>query len=296
MKTCLRLALCLFCLQLAFFSSAQQGQFESITISTDLVPDDVEVGVLLPPGYNESTDRLPLILWLHGGGGSSEHLENRYGHTVNAAWESGTLPPAVVVTPSAGRSFYMDYRDGSQLWESFVLAELLPEIRQRYRVIASAEGTYIGGISMGGMGSLRMAFKNPTLFAAVAAMEPAIEPAYSFSEIEAIDRGYRPQAVYEERFGRPVDEQYWQQNHPLYLARENLDELKSANLQIYIEVGNIDSLNLFRGAETLHRLFYDEGLLHEYRVVHKADHTGSSIQPRFSNVLEFLGRTIEGGF
>jgi S-formylglutathione hydrolase len=36
------------------------------------------------------------------------------------------------------------------------------------------------GISMGGMGSLRMAFKDPTSFLAVAALEPAIEAAYSY--------------------------------------------------------------------------------------------------------------------
>ena len=35
----------------------------------------------------------------------------------------------IVVTPSCERSFYMDYRDGSQKWETFIVTELLPEIR-----------------------------------------------------------------------------------------------------------------------------------------------------------------------
>ena len=152
------------------------------------------------------------------------------------------------------------------------------------------------GISMGGMGALRMAFKHPSLFAAVAVMEPAIEPAFSYDEIDAIDRSYRPEELYQEFFGSPVDRNYWQINHPLYIARENIGKLGESGLQIYIEVGNEDRLNLFRGAEALHRLLYDAGLKHEYRVVHRADHFGDSIPSRFLNTIDFLGRVLNGGF
>jgi len=282
--------------QISAISIAQESKFETFVISSDLVPIAVDVGVLTPSGYSQSTGPYPLILMLHGGGGNSSQLGSRYQAIFDEAWKSGELLPAVVVTPSAGRSFYMDYRDGSQKWESFILTELLPELRKKYNIKTDSAGTFIMGISMGGMGALRMAFKHPSLFAAVAALEPAIEPAFSYDEIDPIDRTYRAEELYQEFFGNPVDRGYWQLNHPPYIARENMSELRESGLQIYIEVGNEDRLNLFRGAETLHRLLYDGGLKHEYRVVHGADHVGESIPPRLLNALGFIGRILKGGF
>jgi S-formylglutathione hydrolase len=74
---------------------------------------------------------------------------------------------------------------------------------------------------MGGMGALRIAFKNPELFAVVAALEPGIEPALSFEEIMLRDRFWRSDAVFEERYGRPVDRQFWQANNPANVAENN---------------------------------------------------------------------------
>ena len=47
---------------------------------------------------------------------------------------SRTMPEMVVVTPTATQSQYMDYRDGSQLWETFIVAQLLPHLRSQYRI------------------------------------------------------------------------------------------------------------------------------------------------------------------
>lgn len=275
---------------------AQSSTLNTVTLETALVPGPVEVAVLTPPGYNDGRqEAYPMVLLLHGGGGSSEFLATMRAN-VEKAWERGELPPVVVVTPSAGRSLYMDFRDGSERWETFVMRELIPHIRRTYHVRNDAGGTVISGISMGGMGSLRMAFKYPSEFAAVAALEPAIEAALAFDEIEPIDRTYRSQAVYEQFFGSPVDGQYWQMNHPIFIAQETATVLAQSGLQIYIEVGDEDRLNLFRGGEMLHRLLYDAGVKHEYRLVRGADHVGESIPSRVVDALRFIGRVLEGGF
>jgi len=135
--------------QISAISIAQESKFETFVISSDLVPIAVDVGVLTPSGYSESTGPYPLILVLHGGGGNSSQLGGRSRAIFDEAWKSSELPPAVVVTPSTGRSFYMDYRDGSQKWESFILTELLPELRERYNIKTDPAGTFIMGISMG---------------------------------------------------------------------------------------------------------------------------------------------------
>ena len=274
---------------------AQQSYLQSITLESGYVPGAAEIAVLHPAEVKASEGPLPLILFFHGGGGSSSDL-NRFRPIIEEAWKRNILPPAVVAMPSAERSFYLDFQDNSQQWETFVLSDLIPHLRANFNVVQDASGTVIMGISMGGMGSLRMAFKDPTSFLAVAALEPAIEAAYSYDTIEAIDRTYRSEALYQSLFGNPVDRDYWQLNHPPYIARENMETLKDSGLNIYIEVGNEDRLNLFRGGEMLHRLLFDAGLKHEYRLVHRADHTGESIPPRVLNAFDFVGRTLRGSF
>src|SRR5258708_7125289 len=105
------------------------------------------------------------------------------GGLLDQAIENGLVAPMVSVMPSAGRAFYMNFRDGSQKWEDFVMKDLLPYMRKNFNVVQGREGTFITGISMGGMGSLRMAVKYPEVFQAVASQEPAIEPALAYDDI-----------------------------------------------------------------------------------------------------------------
>jgi len=275
---------------------AQSADFEELTISSDLVPGEVKVGVLLPPGYRERKEPLALLLFLHGGGGDSSQLKGQYRASFDAAWKGGALPPLVVATPSARRSFYMDYKDGTEKWETFLLTELLPRLRTRYGLRTDAAGTFVAGLSMGGMGSLRLAFKHPDLFAAVASLEPAIEPVFAFDDIRPEDRAYRNDGVYEKIYGDPVDRGYWQANHPPFIARENLAVLIKSGLQIYIEVGDEDRFGLYRGAEVLHRLLFDAGVKHEYRLVRGADHVGDSVPSRVADAVGFIGRVLRRGF
>ena len=107
---------------------AQESAWAELRLESVLVPSPVEVGILLPPGYDAAGPPLPLVLFLHGGGGSMRFLAQCQA-LIESAWASGDLPPAVFVTPSAGRSFYMDYRDGSESWESSIMTELLSELR-----------------------------------------------------------------------------------------------------------------------------------------------------------------------
>src|SRR5262245_7991221 len=134
---------------------ATASQLLDEKLETKLVPNAVEYAVLLPEGYEAAKDPLPLLLCLHGGGGDKSFL-GRMRSSFDEMWKAGTLPPMVVATPSAGRSFYMDYKDGSQKWETFIVTEFLDHLRGKYKVTRERKGTLLFGISMGGMGALRM--------------------------------------------------------------------------------------------------------------------------------------------
>jgi len=263
------------------------ARFLEIEIDTKAVPGPRKAGILLPPGFSPSEGPLPVLFLLHGGMGYAGRTSMRAG-LLEQAWTTGVLPRLIVVTPDADRSFYLTSPDGKERWEEFVLSDVPDALRQHF----ATSKLLMMGISMGGMGALRFAFKNPSLFTAVAALEPAIEPALSFFDIEERDLFYRKN-VYPAKFGVPVDDDFWQANNPANLALANGKDIRRSGLEIYLEVGDADVLGLYRGAEFLHRILYDNDIAHEYRLVRKGDHVGRTVPPRFMNAFDFLRRVLK---
>ena len=267
------------------------SQLVESKIETKLLPAPVEFNVLLPDGYDTAKEPLPLLFFLHGGGGDRSFLTRMRG-IVDDMWKQGTLPKLVVVTPSAGRSFYMDYKDGSQKWESFIVGPFLEHIRQTYKVTRERKGTLLFGISMGGLGGLRLAFKYPDRFEAVAALEPGIDPALKWKDVKPRNRFWRGEPLMATIFGKPFDEAYWEANNPASICVANADKIRASGLGIYIEVGDLDSYNLHEATEFMHRIMWDNKIPHEYHLVRGADHVGATIRPRATEALEFLTRVL----
>lgn len=234
-------------------------------------------------------EALPLMLLLHGGNGSDRDLLRLVG-AIDGAVRTRRIPPMIVATPSAGRSLYMDFKDGSQRWETFIVADLLPMLRRELRLSAERHLTFVGGISMGGLGSLRLAFKHPDIFGAVAALEPAIEPALAWRDVGPRVKFWRSDPVLAPMFGAPVDEGYWAANNPATIAQR--DPSRLFDLPIYLDVGDQDMLYLTQGVEFLHRILFDAGVGHEYRLVRGADHVGPSLPSRVVDALDFIGRQV----
>lgn len=262
------------------------------SLASELVPSTVEYYALLPPNYAKAKDPIPLVLNLHGGGGSREALRNQQPN-LETLWAADRIPPMLVVTPSVSpRCFYMDYKDGSENWESFLVGPFLEHLRSQFRVRTDRRGTMVTGISMGGMGSLRLAFKHPELFGAVAAMEPGIEPISDYKDMRPKHRFFRDDTLLTTIFGRPIDEVYWNANNPATIAQRNAESLRSADLRIFLEVGDEDAFWLYEGTEYLHQMLYDLKIRHEYRLYYGADHVGPTVAPRADSAFIFLGNTL----
>ncbi|MFX1477065.1 MAG: alpha/beta hydrolase-fold protein [Promethearchaeota archaeon] len=265
---------------------------QTFQIETSLVPSPIQFDVLFPKNYKVLDKKYPLMLFLHGGGSNNLlHLKNT-GPQIWSMWEKKIVPEMVVVTPFCERCFYMDYKDGSQRWESFIINELIPHLKNEFQVIPDSDRIFIGGISMGGMGSLRMGLKYFDKFGAIVAFEPGIEPAFEWKEVKIEDKFYRPKWLFEKIFGKPFDEDYWNNNNPAYIVRENSEKIRESGIKIYIEVGTEDSFGLYRGTEFLHRVLFDRDIPHEYRLVYGADHIGISFRERLVNGFSFLNRII----
>jgi S-formylglutathione hydrolase len=267
-------------------------------IMSDLVPYPIHYGVLLPPYYRSDEPPLPLIVALPGGGKQTwpkkgwEYLKDLKA-PVEALYRENELPRMVFASPNVDPFCdYLDYRDGSQRWESFILKKLLPTLRSDFNISSERNQTLLLGGSMGGVGVLRLGFKYPQQFGAVAALEPGVAPVLRWRDVPQQDLVFNDDH-FETLYGKPFDETYWEENNPASIVVANPDRLRGSDLLIYIECGNRDVLNLFEGAEFLHRILWDREIEHEYHSVHGANHLGPSLARREREALAFLGRSLD---
>ena len=267
---------------------------ESAKLETKLVPSPVRYTVLLPLSYASGDKSYPLLFWLHGGGGYDRDIED-VAPLFKKMWKKGTLSELVVVTPHAAPfpANYMNFKDGSQKWESFITTELLNYLRAKYRVSKNRSGTFIGGISMGGYGAVKMGLKHLDTFGVIVAFEPMIEPYYNWQDRDDVIWQLAEEDENIRRIlGSPIDKTWWAANNPATIIRDNADAIRASGIKIYIEVGSEDVFEFHRGTNFLHNALYERNIKHEYRYVYGADHVGRSLEWRYRDGLVFLNRVI----
>jgi S-formylglutathione hydrolase len=272
------------------------GDFSFRKLDSKEVGKAVEYSVLLPKAYSAKGKPLPLLLCLHGGG-SSARLSARTSALLDRLMAQGEIAPMVVVTPSCGRSLYVNRRDGKAKWENFLLGELLPELRKTLNVTQGREGLAVTGASMGGLGALRLAFKHPELFRAAAANAPGVEAGLTFKDVPP-DKYMpsRPLRFQEDIFGKPVDgDGYWTKNNPAFLARENAARIKQSGLKLYVDVGTADHLGCYPGTAFLHRVLDEAGIAHEYKEVKGGRHDVAFFGPAVRRSALSISRALAGG-
>ena len=260
-------------------------RYRKASLQTALVRDSLKYGVLAP---DDNPGGLPLLFLLHGGGGDRRMLENQVA-LIEAAVAQGVIEPLVVVTPSVGMSYYMDSIDGDERWETAIMTVLTDQVAQDYGV--DTDRQVIAGVSMGGVGSLRLAFRHPGRFVAVAALEAGVDPFLRLADQPAW-YAHSEDARIGDKFGVPVDEAYWRSLNPASIAADDPDRLKASGLRIFIEVGTHDGLFNHHNVEFLHRVLFDHGIKHEYRTILGADHIGASLPGRITEALRFLGNSL----
>ncbi len=136
-----------------------------------------EVSIYLPPDYQQSNKRYPVLYYLHGFGGS--HLDYEFldiDHIMDSAIKKG-LEPFIIVVPNSHNTFNGGYYYNSPtngMWSDYIAKDVVDYIDKHYRTISNKEHRAIAGHSMGGQGALRIAMLYPELFNSVYAMSPSI--------------------------------------------------------------------------------------------------------------------------
>ena len=252
---------------------------ELFDIESDVIGAPVPTALLRPTGdATPPAGGLPLFILLHGGAGDRDQLQ-QFRPWIDDLLAEGDLPPAgFVMFSSGGFSGYLG------AWEDFIAAELPEWLEARFATTTASAHTIVAGMSMGGYGALKSAFRTPERFVAVGAMEPAIEPTLtSLPEYtrNTWHRGPAPSLA-------PRD-------NPARQALDHAGRIRASGLSIYLEVGDEDYIGLHDGAEFLHRVLWDNDIRHEYHLVRWADHVGASVERRFKEMCRFLAKALNGG-
>jgi S-formylglutathione hydrolase FrmB len=143
------------------------ASLDKFTIESRATERELDTQVVVPANGG-SGRRRPLLVFLHGrGGGDLPRPSNQF---FDALRDQGKRAP-VVAFPSGGDHSYWHNRAGGG-WGTYVVDEVIPEVVRRYHVDPGRVA--IGGISMGGFGSLDIARLHPDRFCAVGAHSPAI--------------------------------------------------------------------------------------------------------------------------
>jgi S-formylglutathione hydrolase FrmB len=258
-------------------SAAERVQCGSM--SSTVLGHPVPYCALLPPSYDgQPAKKFPVLYFLHGLGGDQTFLVSSGGWSmIEDAWEQKRFGEFVIITPQADTSFYINSRNGKVRYEDFFIREFIPHMEKSLRIANTRSGRAIGGISMGGYGSLRFAFKYPQMFAAVGAQMPALMEQLPHGSQNA---GFT--AFFGSAFGSPLDESFWKANTPFVFARTaNLTGLK-----IYVDCGDRDNYGFDAGTRALDKLLGERHVPHSVHI-YAGQHDWQFVAEHLLESLEF---------
>lgn len=127
--------------------------------------------VYLPEGYDTSGMYYPVVYFLHGGNCNHVSYPNIYVH-LDTLIDYGHIEPVIMVKPDASVGpYYGSCYTNSELYgnfEDYIVYDLIDFVETNFRAIPSRDKRSLMGHSMGGSGALKLAFKHPDIYRAVA--------------------------------------------------------------------------------------------------------------------------------
>jgi enterochelin esterase-like enzyme len=238
------------------WTNTEEGSFYSP--SRDMM---ISFVIFTPPGYQESTERYPVLYFLHGISGNHYMYWgqiNAYVPDANGdsgAWISELIteeiiPPMIIVTPD----------DADGMWEEtndvMITQELINYIDANWRTIPNRSGRAIEGFSMGGMGASQYSAKHPNLYCSTNIMSAP------FGDELILD---------------------WENNE---------QEILDSDLQVHLEAGSKDSQ--LNSMTTLHEGLTTLEIPHQFKIVQGIRHNFGELYNQIGiESLQFHGKCFE---
>ena len=135
---------------------------EGFKITSDIVKDDYELFVYIPPVYDSNTPKNQLIIGL-----DADFNFKEIANIISEKSRNGTIPPCIYVGIGNSKNRNRDYTPtafkhgigGAQKFYQFITDELIPELESRYKIDTANTKTLIGH-SFGGLFTQFAMFQN----------------------------------------------------------------------------------------------------------------------------------------
>jgi S-formylglutathione hydrolase FrmB len=265
---------------LILLSAPAAAEVRTASFTAPSLGREVAYAVDLPPSYSSGRRTYAVLYVLHGLFESEAFWERRGLAALLATMRGkGELPEFLVVAIDGGNSFFVNGPQGR--FEDLVTRDAVAHVEATYRVAPGREGRMLLGVSMGGYAALRIAFRHPGLYRAVAA-----HSAMLLAKVPTRDDGAGRwhMDAFHRAFGDPIDARLWAASDPLALAAEV--DAKAAPALLF-DCGAQDRFGLFAGNQALHRALEVRGVAHEFSLP-PGDHGYDYVRSVLPRSLRFL--------
>lgn len=234
-----------------------------------LLKKDMNVNLYLPAGYGGG-ERYPVLYILHGYSGNENAWIPELGLNKKAdeLIADKKIKPLIIVSPQIENSYGLNSSEEPRvigtppnrslnygMYEDYICKELVSYIDTNYSTVASRDGRYIGGLSMGGCAALHLAFSHTDMFSRAGGHSPALF--LDKSENSVVSWLY-------------PDDKTRRSRDPLLLA----DDKDLKELKVYLDCGDKDSYKFYQGCEKLYEILQEKGVGSEYHL-NPGEHSGA---------------------
>lgn len=242
----------------------------------------MDYGVYTPPNWTPN-ESLPVILFLHGGGGSHLSFE-RYGAAefLDRKINAGEIPRIIIVTPDGNNGFWENWHDGSFQYRDWVLDSVFPKVQQEYNTLPCPEHCHLAGISMGGFGVLRIAYENRLSFSSVSSISA---PIYSDEQANSQQSSWLVRRFFPLKriFGDEPSVEYRKGNP--YNAW--IDDVDQQRMRLQLIWGDDDHESIKVANDAFHQRLQENNVAHDY-YVYAGRHKWVDWVPNLERVINFL--------
>ena len=268
------------------FSIAQTGKvMDNLSLPSKVLNMERKFAIYLPPDYETSQRKYPVLYLLHGGGDDQTGWV-QFGEVLSItdkAIREGIATPMVIVMPDANTTRRGYSNDATNTWryEDFFFQELMPFIEKTYRVKTEKRFRGIAGLSMGGDGTFTYALHHPELFAAACPLSAGTGPANLDSTRVRLKRDN--QNISEDDITA-----FYKRQSVVELVNNLPDSSKKA-VRWYIDCGDDDFL--FEGNSLVHIAMRKKQIPHEFRIRDGA-HNWTYWRTALPEVLQFVSMSF----
>src|SRR5690348_12116804 len=138
-------------------ATADEPNIRAMTFYSEALARTMPYSVYLPPDYETSTHRYPVLYMLHGMSGTNEEWQ-AYGifDVADRMIRAHEPRPLIIVLPQGDQAYWVDHAlpTDQTAWGRYAAKDVVASVDARFRTLADAPHRAIGGVSMGAHGAI----------------------------------------------------------------------------------------------------------------------------------------------